>query len=407
MLKNLGSTFKTVIKTHKKTAILFLIGSILLLLASILRNQSPTLQHTSTSFIKLLGLISVTFSIFTFGVKAKRPLISNIGLLVFLIFTFELACFFLLGMPEKPLKSFIPEDLPADHIGSQIGTVPPADTSLQDQKIINGEVIYDVHYTFNENHIRVTPDHDSTKQKYALFFGCSIGFGLGLEDNQTLAYQVQQASDYNAYNYAYSGYGTNHMLARLQYQNLRKLTPAKETNGVGLYIYFSDHINRSIGTMQRHTDWLHTAPLYEMHDGKLVRNKSFKAGRPIQSKIYETLYQSSIVKYFNLDFPLSIKERHLDLASEMVLESKKEYMRQFGNDQFYVVLYPTYQEEDPENYAKFLTFLKKKGIKYIDLRKNFDYKWSYAIHNLEPHPGAEVNKLLGKRLANELQRLHR
>ncbi len=363
------------------------------------------MQYPSTSLVKILGLVSVTFAIFTFGVKAKRPVVSNIGLLFFLLFTLELVCFFLLGMPEKPLKSFVPEDLPSHHIGSQIGTVPTEDTSVRELNIIDGEVIFDVHYTFNDNHIRVTPDYDSTKQKYALFFGCSIGFGLGLEDNQTLAHQFQQNSDYNAYNYAYSGYGTNHMLARLQFQNIRKLTPAKETDGVGLYIYFSDHINRSIGTMQRHTDWLHTAPNYEMRDGKLVRNKSFKEGRPIRSGIYEMLYQSSIVKYFNFDFPLSIKERHLDLVSEMVLESKKEYTRQFGNDHFYVVLYPTYHEENPENYALFLTFLKKKGIQYIDLRKNFHYKWTYAIHQLEPHPGAEVNAILGKRLAYELRKL--
>lgn len=400
------SKLRSFLSTHKKTAFLFLIGLLLLLLGAVLQNQNWAVQHRSTSVIRLAGFLCVMFAVFAFGMKAKRPVISNFGLLFFLLFGFELICFFLLGMPDKTLKSFDPENLPADHIGNQIGTVPPADTSLREQSIINGDVIFDVHYTFNNNHIRVTPDYDSTKQKYALFFGCSIAFGLGLEDNQTLAYQFQQASDYNAHNYAYSGYGTNHMLARLHYQNLRALTPERETNGIGLYIYFSDHINRSIGTMQRYTEWLHTSPYYEMQAGKLVRNKSFKEGRPIQSNIYETLYQSSIVNYFNLDFPLSINENHLDLVSEIVLESKKEYTRQFGNTDFYVVLYPTYHEEDPENYANFIRFLTKKGIKYIDLRENFYYKWTYAIHTLEPHPGAKVNEILGKRLAKALRNLH-
>jgi hypothetical protein len=320
-----------------------------------------------------------------------------------LIFSVELCCFFLLGFPEKNKFNFELPDVEETHVANVFGYVPYADSIVEDKKVINGETIFDVNYTIGSSHERITPKHDSLKSKYALFFGCSIAFGYGLDDDQTLPYQFQNHSDYNSYNYGYSGYGTNHMLARLQYQNLREAIPTHEKNGAAFYIFYWDHIERSIGSMDHYTQWLYNAPYYEMADGHLKRNKTFKNGRPFTSSIYEILYQSSIVNYFDIKFPLSISENHLDLVSEMVLESKNTYTKQFGNDNFYVVIYPTYEEEEPEKLAQFLVYLEKKGIDIINLDEGFDYDWSYAIHANEPHPNAFSNDTTGQRLVQHLK----
>ena len=67
----------------------------------------------------------------------------------------------------------------------------------------------------------------------------------------------------------------------------------KEKNGSAYYIFFWDHIYRSIGSMSRYTDWLSFAPYYTMDGEKLIRKKMFTNGRPFISRIYEEIYQSS------------------------------------------------------------------------------------------------------------------
>ena len=122
-----------------------------------------------------------------------------------------------------------------------IGTVPYGDSIYHDFKIQNADTIFNVHYSFDKNCTRITPDFDSTRTKYALFFGCSLAFGYGLNDNQTLPYFFQQISNqYNAYNYAYEGYGTNQMLARLEYQDLSKQVKGKD--GISfLYLFLGPY----------------------------------------------------------------------------------------------------------------------------------------------------------------------
>src|SRR5690606_27914837 len=140
-------------------------------------------------------------------------------------------------------------------------------------------------YHIDSYNKRITPDFDSTKSEYALFFGCSIGFGYGLDDNQTLPYFVQKQSGANAYNFCVSGTGTNHMLAQLQARDLSKQVREKE--GTAYYIFFWDHIRRSIGSMNRYAQWLHYTPYYQFEGKKLVRNKMFTNGRPCISYLYE------------------------------------------------------------------------------------------------------------------------
>jgi hypothetical protein len=237
-----------------------------------------------------------------------------------------------------------------------------------------------------------------------LFFGCSIGFGFGLEDDQTLAYQVQeQSKNTNSYNFCISATGTNHMLAQFQYRDLSKQVAEKD--GCGYYIFFWDHIYRAIGTMHRYTEWLHLAPYYEMKDGKLVRNKSFKDGRAFISGMYERLYQTNIVKYFEADLPLKLNESHFDLVSEMVLETKKEYEKQFGNDKFYLVFYPNYVAYTPEEMRIFQSYLTKKKIKFIDLSKVITYQGKYTLGG-DSHPNAETNKLIANYLLRQKKKQH-
>ncbi|WP_300662286.1 hypothetical protein [Fluviicola sp.] len=394
--------FKSFVKANKRTFIVLLLGLISLFCFNVVKNGIGSEIFGWLRLWKYTSFLVVLVSFYILFLKGKRVILANLTLVALLILVLEIVLFFALGMPSAFKKDFSVPNLPANHIAQQVGMTYYADSVYHDIKLNGTDTVFDVHYSIDHLNKRITPGFDSTKKNYALFFGCSIGFGYGLEDDQTLAYQVQQQGEsVNAYNFAISGTGTNHMLAEIQYRDLSKQVVEKD--GCGYYIFFWDHIYRAIGTMTRYTEWLHLAPYYKMQNGKLKRQKLFKDGRPFISDMYERLYQTNIVKYFELDLPLKLNDSHFDLVTEMVLETKKEYEKQFGNDKFYLVIYPNYVAYTPEQMQIFKSYLKKKKIKFIDLSHKIVYQGKYTLQG-DAHPNAETNKLIAKYLLQETKK---
>ena len=189
------------------------------------------------------------------------------------------------------------------------------------------------------------------------------------------------------------------MIARMEYQNLSE--DVGEKNGVAFYIFFWDHINRSIGTMDHYSDWVSNAPYYTFENDKLVRKKKFKDGRYVLSKLYELIYQSSIINFFKLGFPLKLNEYHYDLVSEIILKSKNTYKKQFGNDNFYLVFYPSFIDYTDEEIGQFKLFLETKDIDYIDLNDFIKYELEHTLHD-DPHPNANTNQMIAKEILNRM-----
>lgn len=397
--------FKSFVKANKRTFFVLVLALISLFSYNVTKNGIGSEIFGWLRLWKYVSLLVILTSFYVLFLKGKRVILANVTLVALLLFLVETVLFFVLGMPSAFKKDFSVPDLPENHIARQVGATYYADSVYQDVKVIGtNDTVFDVQYSIDHMNKRITPGFDSTKTKYALFFGCSIGFGYGLEDDQTLAYQVQeQSANTNSYNFCISATGTNHMLAQFQYRDLSKQVAEKD--GCGYYIFFWDHIYRAIGTMHRYTEWLHLAPYYEMKDGKLVRNKLFKDGRPFISGWYERLYQTNIVKYFEADLPLKLNDSHFDLVSEMVLQTKKEYEKQFGNDKFYLVFYPNYVAYTPEEMRIFKSYLKKKQIKFIDLSQVITYQGKYTLDG-DAHPNAETNKLMAKYLLRKAKEQH-
>jgi len=322
-------------------------------------------------------------------------------MVLFLIVVVEISCFFTAGMPTAYNKEFKMPGLGPEHISSGIGTMPRADSVYHKVLVKDNDTVFDVNYSVDSFHKRITPNHSSAKDKYALFFGCSIVYGTGVEDDETFPYQFQELSENtNSYNFSYEGHGTNHMLARLQYQDLSE--QVRENDGEAFYVFFWDHIVRSIGSMDRYCDWLYNAPYYTMQDNRLVRKKMFKDGRRMISKSYELFHQTSIKKQFKVDFPVKLKFEHFDLVTQMILESKKEYAKQFGNDNFSVIFPPVYKEYSDEDFETFKSILEEKEINYYDLSTFIEYKPEYTLGG-DPHPNPNTHKMTAEEL---LQRIN-
>jgi hypothetical protein len=351
--------------------------------------------------IRYVAVLVLAVYLAAAAVRKKWLILSNVLILFILLMGLEVTCFFLLGRPGAKFKDFSVPQLPDDHISRLVGSMPEPDSVYHEFKVDGGDTLFHSHYTIDQRRKRVTPDYDSSRSSYAAVFGCSIAFGFGVDDTCTFPYFLQQRSGrYNAYNFATSSQGTNHVLAKLQ--NLPLKEQVREENGVGVYVFFWDHIYRSLGTMARHTDWLHLAPNYEWKDGKVVRNKLFKDGRPLRSAMYEKLYQDNIVKYFDLDFPLALHDGHLEFMAEMVAESKRVYAQKFGNDRFVVLIYPNYVGFKQNDFDAFKAKLKARGVSVIDMSKWIEYSGQYTL-NGDAHPNPRTHEMVAVEFLKRLE----
>lgn len=381
---------------HKKAIIIMIVGFVVLQISIIAMRSLDPVMPGWMSMLRYLSYFAILLGLLMITGKKKWFITSNIVIVVMLLWLVEVVCFALLGFPDTQIKTFTPQTFEKGNRLSYLGFGSIPDTTYTEHTLNStGDTLYSATYTIDKNGYRVTPDIDTNSGEYNLFFGCSIGLGYGLNDDQTLAYHYQTQNKDKSYNFSWNGYGTSHMLSILQNENLNQIV--EEGNGTAYYVFFWDHIYRSLGAMKHYNGWMHTSPYYYLDDGKLVQDRTFVDGRYWLSKFYEEFNKSAIKNYFEIELPFKTKEAHYDLVSEIILESKKEYEKQFGNDNFVLVIYPSYVTYTPEEMKSFLGYLKKKKIRYIDLSKTIKYGGPHTLKG-DSHPNSTTNK----RVANEL-----
>lgn len=81
----------------------------------------------------------------------------------------------------------------------------------------DGTVIYDVVYSIGQDGFRITPNENIDNAFRINLFGCSVAFGEGLNDNETIAfYLTQEMPNVSVKNFGLHGYGVHQALAILQ-----------------------------------------------------------------------------------------------------------------------------------------------------------------------------------------------
>ncbi len=130
---------------------------------------------------------------------------------------------------------------------------PGASVNTIKYSMLNGDTVFNVWYHINANGARKNPLTYSDNNRYALFLGCSITFGSGLSDNETLPYYFDSSSNYRSYNYGVGSYGTQQVTATLEKKNIR--SEIKEKTGIGFYVFIDDHLKRSNRSLKRIASW--------------------------------------------------------------------------------------------------------------------------------------------------------
>jgi hypothetical protein len=281
-----------------------------------------------------------------------------------------------------------------------LGYKPEAQAQVHSLKKINGQVIYDVIYSTDEYSRRITPlPNLKDRNKFILFFGDSFTFGDGVNDDETLPFYVAQlAPDYQPYNYGFSGYGPQQMLAKLQSEHLNQ--EIKEKEGLVIYTFIDDHVPRSIGSMAVYNQWGRLMPFYTLDaNNNLVRQGNFTSGRPLLSALYIILGKSQTAKYFNINLPPGLYEHHFALTAKIIETARDTFVEKFGHDNFYVLFFPDVSERA----NRIIPYLEKAGIKYLDYSTLYDHSRSDLWIKGDAHPTAQGYKSVATTLVKDLK----
>lgn len=244
---------------------------------------------------------------------------------------------------------------------------------------------------------RLTPTENlQGRSKYALFLGCSFTFGDGVRDNETLPYFFgEMVPTYQPYNYGRSGAGPQQMLVTLQNSHINKQITEKE--GILIYTFLDQHINRTIGSMRAVGELGPFHPYFFINKhNELVQKGSFASGRPFLTRLYRIIFRSQLARFFHIELPPLIREQDVYLTYRIIKESARLYQAQFKNSNFYILFYPG------SRYARrIIPYLENDGIKYLD------YSWidfRNKAFRLEgnPHPAPLAYRTLAERIAKDL-----
>jgi len=264
----------------------------------------------------------------------------------------------------------------------------------------NGEILFSAVYSIDSFNRRAIPaENNAMRNSSMIFFGCSLMFGEGVNDNETFPYYLAQLMPgYMPYNYGYLGYGPQAMLAKLQ--NGDVFREVKEKHAMGFYLFIDNHVNRAIGSLQIAGNWGHDMPYYAIDENnRLVRRGSFYSGRHFSTMFYQWLMQNELLKRWinGRDFP-PITDSHVLFTCRIIEESRNEFKKQFNSDDFYVILYSR------SAYASsMMRYFTEKGIKCLDYHNVDEFLKEGFSFKHEGHPTPIAFKFLANMVARDIK----
>jgi hypothetical protein len=273
-----------------------------------------------------------------------------------------------------------------------LGYAPKAGTALISCKIIELDTIYCAQYVVDDKGRRQMPLSDSATA-HLMLFGCSYAYGEGVNNIETFAYQLGLAMpNYQVYNYAYSGYGPQQMLAKLELGKIADEVP--QSNGYLIYMLLPEHISRAAGAPYYLQGWGISSPHYAIQDDSLVYYANHEAWRPYYVA-YQRFLGWSGLGIIVSKTPNTYSEEEVDLTVAILNEAKAKYLDLYPDGHFVVALPPIISAE--ENFVQIANALTKAGLSVWDFHSEFDLQYPLAISG-DGHPSAGGHQRLAKSL---------
>lgn len=272
-------------------------------------------------------------------------------------------------------------------------------------------VLFDVNYTINSDGLRIAPPYQKDHLAgTALFFGCSYTFGEGLQDSETLPYQVGLLSKgrYRIINFAFEGYSPAQMLAELEHGVVQRVVD--NTPKYALYVAAPIHVWRLAG----HVAWGGHAPRYVLDTDGTVHQMGFydsntldeRLGLSTSSRIRGQLDKSALWRMIG-SRESRVTDDDIRLYLAVVRRSQELLVAQFPEIQFHVILW--LNQDAPEQryvYEKIRDGFLRMGYP-VHLVENILPGYSadrspYILSSVDHHPNALADRLIAQYVVSEI-----
>jgi hypothetical protein len=317
------------------------------------------------------------------------------------------AAFLLLAGIEVSCRRLLPEDDRLEGGGPLHIADPVLGYKMRPNSVITkirkrgDRILYRVNYSIDRHGNRITPGQEAgSRRKHLLFFGCSLVFGQGVQDDQTLPYYVARLlPGRRVHNFAANGYGPQSMLARLRETNIAAQVkgPGERT---GVYVYIDDHVHRAVGASSIAGSWGGWLPYYTLEsDGTLIRRGDFITGRPVLTRFYRLIARSGIGRYYRLGMP-RITDEQIRLTFRIITAARDEFKAKFKGE-FIVVFFPGHSKHYK---VTLLPLLKEAGIRVLEYGDlDFLDTLGSASHLEDGHPAPAAYEAMARLLARDLR----
>jgi hypothetical protein len=290
------------------------------------------------------------------------------------------------------------------HADDMLGYAPDRNTRVTARKYYSDTLLYDVVYSIDGQGLRIAPTADQRGlSECVVFFGDSVTFGEGVNDDQTFPYRVGVKTNgrYAVYNFAFSGYGAHQMLANLQSGLVDQRINCKPTHF--FYLVIPDQLRRVAGL----ASWDPHGPRFTLAaNGEAVRAGNFDDPASIFGQVREPHWvELAFDKFFAwqrfFGRARDPNPADLQLLVAVVRTSARLAKQHYPNSQFHVLLYDMVVELDEP-----LTVMEKElhsaGIPVHRISKAVPDLRVHSTHYIlsihDPHP----NPLLHDRIADYL-----
>jgi len=214
--------------------------------------------------------------------------------------------------------------------------------------------------------MRHTPVTEWNRDKFALFFGDSFVFGVGVNDDETLPYHFgRQAPEYRPYNFGVPGGAVQNMYYKLVSEDLTQ--QVKESSGIAIYWFLGFHTNRVVGGMPGFNKWADKTACYEIENNHLEYKGNFREAHPYRAIVYDLLYLSNTCRYAKFNLPLVHRPKHFELTAMMLMESIRLFKRQFPKGEFVIMFW-----DDRVPYLPVKDRVEAQGIRTLLVRDFFN-----------------------------------
>jgi hypothetical protein len=273
--------------------------------------------------------------------------------------------------------------------GGELGYAPAPGMRVTSRKTIGKQLVYDVVYTISDQGVRVTKG--SSNGDTWLFMGCSVMFGEGVNDDETLPayFSAELGYQANVVNLGFTGYGPHQMLRSLETDHLRPLLhgAVKQVVYEGIWT----HPWRAAG----HDSWDVYGPSYNLSRDGVTYAGPFH-GR-FGGYVLKVLKKSNFFQ-FGLDrtlYRLRLSDEDIERYTR-ILERSAQLAREKYGAGFTVV----YWDDDNEPSRRVLERLRKTALPLVLVSDVIPRgEWTGLALPGDPHPKPEVHRRLAAALA--------